>query len=245
MDLLASLLDRLVAVADLIALILVFWLVAARAERRAPAEGLSAADVAAVGPWLGLGALIGARLGVVLPDWPRFVRHPLDLVYITGGLSFFGGLAGALVALVWLGRRRGLPTARLADLFAPPLALGIAVYRLASLALGTSGGALAAPPWGLILPGYTQSRYPVAIWEGALTLAVFAFLLWRRDHRRFPGELAILLLVLYPLLRAGLDFFRIHMGAWPSPDQALALTSALLAALVWLWRVRGSAEPPL
>ncbi len=241
MELILWLLDRLPAVSDLLTLFAAAWLVTWLATRRAPAEGLARERIDDAAFWLGLGALVGARLGYILPDAPTYLRYPLDLVRIQSGLSFHSAVAGALAVAGWFAWRGRLPLGPMADLFAPYLALGIALQRVGCLIRGDCFGALAPPPFGIIFPGLSQPRYPAELYEAVLALGLFGLLrLWRK-RRRFPGELGLAFLVAYPLLRAGVDFFRINLGGWPTQDQLMSLGIVAVAGAVWAWRVRTGA----
>lgn len=59
--------------------------------------------------WVGLAALVGGRLLYVAQnELGSLVEHPTHLLMVwMGGLSFYGGLVGALVALFVFARRRG------------------------------------------------------------------------------------------------------------------------------------------
>ena len=234
MSLLQTLLERLGAAMPMLTLLAAYGVAAWVVEGQAEAESGPDLDIASLTTWLGLGALVGARLGYALPRWPVYVSYPLDLLYVTTGLSFYGGLVGLLLAALWFSRRQGVALAYLLDLVTPAAVLGVAVYRLACLVRGDCGGAQADPPLGLVLPGASVPRYPVEIWEGLLCLALFGLLAWRGDRRAAPGRLALVALVVYPLLRAAADLFRLNLGGWPTPDQLLALLTASLAALAWL-----------
>jgi phosphatidylglycerol:prolipoprotein diacylglycerol transferase len=242
-ELIWGVLGLLRAAGDLLVLLAAYWLVSELAKRRAPAEGLAPEEVADAAFWLGLGALVGARTVHVLPTWPMYLRYPLDLVRVQGGLSFYGAVAGALAVAGWFAWRRRLPVGRTADLFAPYLALGIAFQRAGCLVRGDCFGALAPPPLGLVFPGFTQPRYPAELYEAALALGLFGLLLVRRDRRRFSGELGLLFLIGYPLLRAAVDFARINLGGWPTTDQAVSVLVAAAAAAAWGWRSRDGARP--
>ena len=242
MELIGGLVSLLRAGSDLLILVAAYWLVVELAKRRAPEEGLTTEAVAASELRLALGALIGARLVYVLPAWPMYLRYPLDLVRVQSGLSFYGGVAGALAVGGWLAWRGRLPLARTADLFAPYVAIGIAFDRVGCVVRGDCFGAVAPLPLGVVFPGLTQPRYPAELYEALLALALFALLLLRRERRGFSGELGLAFLVGYPVLRAGVDLFRINLGGWPTADQLASLAVAAAAGSVWAWRSRAGSE---
>lgn len=240
MSLISRLIGTLLSVLDVLILLGVAWLVGELAKRRASAEGLAAQRVGDTTLWLAVGALVGARLAAAASDWPIYLRHPLDLVRIQTGLSFYGAVVGALIVAFWLDRRGSLPLARTADLFAPFLALGIGIDRATCLLRGDCFGALAPPPFGIIFPGLTQPRFPAELYEALLTFGLFGLLIARRGRQSFPGELGLNFLMGYSLLHAAIDFFRINLHGWPSPDQLLSLGLAVAAGSIWVWRLRAN-----
>lgn len=233
------LVERLIAASQLLTLLAAYGVGVWFLEREADNIPGPAVDLGSLTTWLGLGALIGGRLGFAFPNASVYLRFPLDLLYITTGLSFYGGLVGVLLAALWFSRRHGLSLGVLLDLSAPATLLGIAVYRLTCLVRGDCGGAVAASPWGVVFPGASVPRYPVEIWEGLLALALFG-LLYRWRGRWRAGALALSALIVYPLMRASIALFRLNLDGWLTSDQTLSLLTAALAGLVWLWRGRGT-----
>jgi phosphatidylglycerol---prolipoprotein diacylglyceryl transferase len=239
-ELIQAVVERLVAASELITLLGAYWVVVVLAERQAATQGLAPARVSAATTWFAVGGVVGGRLAYILPDWRDYVGRPFDLLLIQSGLSFYGALAGAVVVAGWYAWRAELPLGRTLDLFAPCMALGIAVYRLACIIRGDCYGAPASSPWGVVFPGFSQPRYPAEIYEGLLALFLFAVLWVWRDRRRFSGEVGLLFLIIYPLLRAWVDLFRINLGGWPTADQLISLVVSVMACIVWLWRSRTS-----
>lgn len=244
MSLLGSLADRLLAAGELITLLLCFWLVVWLAERRAPRFGLSATSIGQLTFGLGLGALIGARLAYILPDGSTYLRYPLDIILVQGGLSFWGGLLGAGVALALMrppSVSRWTFVALVADVFAVPLTVGMVAFSGACVLRGDCAGAVGSPPLAFVLPGYAVPRYPVELYVAILTAVLAGLLLYVEPRRRFEGEIALVGLVGLGVIRFATDFMRIHFGAWPTPDQVIALLVALGAGVAWLVR-RGRAS---
>src|SRR5204862_1823379 len=104
-----------------------------------------------------------------------------------GGMSWFGGLAGGLVAgFVFMQRARLRPMAVLAAA-TPGLAVGHAIGRVGCFLVGDDYGRPTTLPWGVAFPrGLPPTDIPVhptQLYEGAF-LAVLAWLLirWRRAH---------------------------------------------------------------
>lgn len=125
--------------------------------RRARLRGLGHTHVADVNEAvqellvrLGVGAIIGARLFYVLNNLDRYLDDPVAALAIwEGGLTFLGGVAGAVMAAVPLIRRRGYRLLQLGDSAAPGLAAGLAIGRIGDLAIGDHlGPAAGGFPFG-------------------------------------------------------------------------------------------------
>ncbi len=104
--------------------------------------------------WTMLAAIVGARLLYVLQNWREdFADAPLEIIRIDhGGLVFYGGFAGAILAVLIFCRRRRLPLFEVGDLLAPVVPLGQAFGRLGCLLNGCCFGR----PWN----GCCAIHYP-------------------------------------------------------------------------------------
>jgi phosphatidylglycerol---prolipoprotein diacylglyceryl transferase len=120
--------------------------------RRAEIRGLGPAQVPDVSRVLqdllfraGIGAIIGARLFYVLNNLDRYVDDPIRILMVwEGGLTFLGGVVGAIVAAYPVMRRERYRPALLFDSAAPGLAVGLAIGRLGDLVIGDHLGEPAA-----------------------------------------------------------------------------------------------------
>ena len=77
--------------------------------------------------WATLGIILGGRLGYVLFYNPIFyLSHPLEIPQIwKGGMSFHGGSAGIVVAILWFAKRRGLNFWHFFDMLAAAAPIGL------------------------------------------------------------------------------------------------------------------------
>ncbi|MBI2953424.1 MAG: prolipoprotein diacylglyceryl transferase [Chloroflexi bacterium] len=239
MDQIISPLRLLISASDLILLLVAYWIVAHLVKRRAPKEGLSAEKVADLSFWLAVGAVVAARFIYVLPDWSIYLRYPLDLLRIQTGLSFYGGLGGAIIVGLWYARKAQFSFWRLADLYAPYLPLGIAVKRLGCILTNDCYGRVADPPLGIVFPGTSQPRYPADLYEAVLLIGLFGLLIRMRVRKRSSGQLFLLFLILYPLVRAVVDVFRISLDpSWVGSDQMVSVTVSVAALAIFGWHAR-------
>lgn len=103
-----------------------------------------------------LGVILGGRIGYILfYEFPRFAAHPLDVFKIwTGGLSFHGGLIGAVLAGAWFARRHQVSWLNVGDAIALGVGPGIFAVRIANFINGELFGriARASVPWAMRFP---------------------------------------------------------------------------------------------
>jgi phosphatidylglycerol:prolipoprotein diacylglycerol transferase len=226
------------------------------ASRRAPQAGLSPATVADLGPWLVVGALVGARLWYVLSYWEEdFASRPLWHIFNfrAGGLVFYGGLVGATLAAILFARARQAPLAPLGDVLAPSIALGHAFGRVGCLINGCCHGTPTTLPWAVRYADNPQvgdaGVHPTQAYEALLLLGLSAALAAQFRRRQFPGQTFALYLVAYAVIRFVVEFWRGDYGttrvAGLKPGQAFSVF--VLAAGIFLyarWRPRPSAPTP-
>ena len=132
-----------------------------------------------------LGAAIGSRLLFLLEDPAATWAHHADPLFLMGGKTVVGALAGGWAAVEitkkWIGVRQ-----RTGDLFAVPLAIGIAIGRIGCFLTGLPDHTYGNPstlPWAVDF-GDGVPRHPVQLYESAAMLMLaFALSRWsRRPH---------------------------------------------------------------
>lgn len=170
---------------------------------------ISRLDLTDIVLWGFLGAIPGARaLFLVLNDgqFPFTLSELCTLGTLDGGFSFHGGLiAGGIVTLLVV-RHHRLPVWRVADVFAPGLALALFFMRLGCLLNGCDYGIATTVPWGIPLHG--AFRHPIQLYEGVGNLLLFPILLWMNKKPMKPGFTFLTYLLLSALLRFTVDFYR-------------------------------------
>ena len=116
------------------------WMMMERAEKRGLARhhvGDISENVQTLLGRVAIGAILGARLFYVLTHLDQFGDDPLSILAVwEGGLTFLGGVAGAIiVAMPWAVRQGWRPTMVL-DSAMPGVAAGLIVGRLGDLMIG-------------------------------------------------------------------------------------------------------------
>ena len=186
------------------------------------------------------GALLGgAILAKASTAW-RYVTEvegfSIHGILVHGGKSVVGGLAGAYFGAVVTKRLLGYRE-KTGDVFAPAVALGIAVGRVGCFLteqIGTPTGA----SWGFVPPADVAADipncpqcllgvplHPSFLYEIVFCLIAFGVLIAIRDRIPVPGELFKLFLLGYGLFRFGVEFVR------GNPEMAFGLTGTQLFLL--------------
>ena len=225
------------------------------ASRRALLRQIHPDTIFDLGPWLLLGAIVGARACFVITYWQEeFAGRPLYEIFMVqrGGIVYYGGLIGASVACIIFARIRKLPLWRLADVLAPSVALGSFFGRWGCLMNGCCYGLPTKMPWGIQFPvgheTYPNYVHPTEIYDSLLNLGLYGFLAWVFRRRKFDGFVFGLYLICYAILRSFVELFRGDYGPehyWHgmTPAQLVSI-GTIIAGLLLLWIQSRRAPPP-
>ena len=186
----------------------------------------------------------------------------------SGGLSIFGAMIGGLLgALIYL-RRNGLAVPAWLDIAAVGLPLGQAIGRWANYINQELYGTVTTLPWGITIPSakrvfpfLSTVEYPVSetlfhplfLYESLWSLVAFIVLLQlfaRRRNTLVPGDLFLIYLMQYSVIRFLLEFLRLEVStitlAGMELNVAQVVTAVLLvvAGAIFALRHRSGAEVP-
>ncbi|MBC8103275.1 MAG: prolipoprotein diacylglyceryl transferase [Cytophagales bacterium] len=194
-----------------------------RAARNAPRYGFKPEDVWDVSLFGLLGGVVGGRIGFVVQE-PRFWERLPDMLRIwDGGMAFYGGLLGGILAGVLTCRAKGMRVADMADLAAPSLALGYLFGRIGCFLNGCCYGGSCDLPWAVRFPdehfagGLTPPSHPAQLYSALAGLLIFLLLLPLENRRQFRGQIMYVFLFLYGLYRFAIEIVR----AGASSDSAI------------------------
>lgn len=217
------------------------------ASRRAPRDGLPAERIADLGPWLIVGAILGARLLYVISYWNQAFAGKAwyePLMIQKGGLVYYGGLIGAALATILFARLKRLPLWPLADVLAPSISLGQMFGRLGCLMNGCCFGRACDLPWAIRYPaGHEtagQAVHPTQVYEAGLSLALYGALALLHRRKKFDGQVFAAYLLGYAVVRTVVELFRGDYRAlafgWMTPAHWIS-AGILVAGLVLWWKL--------
>ncbi|MGH7625059.1 MAG: prolipoprotein diacylglyceryl transferase [Gemmatimonadaceae bacterium] len=123
-----------------------------------------------------LGAAIGSKVLYWFEDPAATLAHWRDPIFLMGGKTIVGGLAGGFLAVEMVKRHVGI-TRRTGDLFAVPLCIGMAVGRIGCFLSGLADSTYGTPsslPWAVDF-GDGVPRHPTQLYELIFLLAATAW----------------------------------------------------------------------
>ena len=201
--------------------------------------------------WLMVAAIVGSRLAFIAVDWRYYTENPLAALRVwEGGLVFYGGLIACIFTAWFYLKKHRLNFWKVADIFMPGVALGHGFGRVGCFLAGCCHGRTCDPkawyavvfparPEGLAPPGIPL--YPVQLIEAAAEFLIFALLAWKSRKKAFDGQILLLYLMTYALVRIGIELLRgdkergFVLQGWLSTSQLLSgiLLIAALAVLIY------------
>lgn len=175
-----------------------------------------------------IGGIVGARLFYVLQHWGDYAGRSLRIFWIAeGGLVWYGGFLGAILAGGFYAKIKRESVWKWADFFSPVLPLSQGIGRAGCYLNGCCYGKFWAD-------GVT--RHPVQLYEMALLflLALFLFLVSFRKRRE--GAVFATYLAGYGLIRFFTEFFRGDQAAFAGLTIPQWMSLALILWALFLFK---------
>jgi phosphatidylglycerol:prolipoprotein diacylglycerol transferase len=167
-------------------------------------------------------------------DAAKHVCHPKTAdcfawaKFWAGGLTYYGGLAGASAAAWFQLRRDRFPFWKAADMAGFAIPLGLAFGRMGCLMASCCFGATCELPWAISFPWRSAASeeqfkehlipsanmwslpvHPTQLYESAASLGIAAVcLVFVHPRKRYDGQVFVVSLALYAVARFLLEFLR-------------------------------------
>ena len=184
--------------------------------------------------------LLGAKLFDIFENWSEFLKRPMDFILSGGGLTFYGGLICATIAIIIFARKHKIPLRHLADSLAPALMIAYAIGRIGCQVAGDGDWGIEntdpnpfswLPDWvwsynyphnvnevGVPIPGcegrycaqLPVGHYPTPFYETVACTLLFGVLWPFRKRLKTPGALFALYLILNGLERFFIEKIRVN-----------------------------------
>lgn len=183
--------------------------------------------------------ILGAKLFHALENWGTFMADPIGMLASFDGLTFYGGLICATIAVGYWVRRNGYDVLTVADATLPTVMLGYGIGRLGCHFSGDGDWGVVnpyakpsfLPDWawaykfpnnviseGVPIPGCVGEYcnelpagvYPTSLYEAILGIGLF-FVLWRlRDRLPYIGQISGLFLMFNGIERFMIEKIRVN-----------------------------------
>lgn len=198
-------------------------------------------------------AIVCARAYYCIFYWELYADNPISVLYIwEGGLAIYGGVIGAVAAVLIFCKVRKLPAGPLMDIGGLGLLIGQLIGRWGNFMNREAHGAVTDSffKMGIADAAGTVTYYqPTFLYESVWNLVGFVLLHFYSKRRKFDGEVFALYVAWYGLGRAWIEGLRTDslylFGTGIRVSQMLAIVSCLgaIGFLVYVWvKKRPTAE---
>ena len=190
-------------------------------------------------------AIICARLYYCIFYWELYQDNPISVLYIwEGGLAIYGGVIGAVAAVIVFCKIKKMPIGPMLDIGGLGLLIGQMIGRWGNFINREAHGAVTDSflKMGLAeASGEVIYYHPTFLYESAWNLAGFLVLHFYSRKRKFDGEVFALYVAWYGLGRAWIEGLRTDslylFGTGIRVSQLVAIVS-FLAAIGFVVTVR-------
>ncbi len=201
---------------------------------RAKKEGFTTDDVLDYAPWVVLAGVIGARLYYVIMEWDKgsFTSF-LDIIAVwRGGLAIYGGVIGGALAILLISYIKKKNVLKFLDMVAPGVMMAQAIGRWGNFFNGEAYGTILnyhflgkdfttsrwagqKLPWIMTVDPQNPSAgdtcvHPTFLYESLWNVIGFLLInrIYRKDKKKFDGQILLLYLVWYGFGRMIIEGFR-------------------------------------
>ncbi len=164
-------------------------------------------------------AVLGGRLGyIIFYDLEFYLSNITHIFFIwEGGMSFHGGLVGAIVGALYLSKINNLELLDITDVIALYAPIGLFFGRVGNFINSELYGAKTSGIWGVIFEKVdTYPRHPSMLYEAFLEGIILFIVLSIISHRKNKaGLISGYFLLLYGFFRFTIEFVRLpdaHIG---------------------------------
>jgi len=199
--------------------------------------------------YVAMGVIFGGRIGYVIFYNPAYFWENLSKVFAVweGGMSFHGGMLGAILGGYIYCRRFGLSFYRVGDVAMVSVPIGLGLGRIGNFMNGELYGRETDLPWCMVFPtGGEICRHPSQLYQATLEGLVLFVILWTLSKRKDlgPGVIFWSLILCYGFFRFLVEFVRepdAHLGLILGPfsmGQALSFPMIVLGLFMVCRRQR-------
>lgn len=220
---------------------------------RAKKYGFSRDDILDYFLWMIPLILIGSRIYYVIFEWDQF-KGSLSSIFDLrqGGLAFYGGVLGGMLAVAVAARVKRIKLHRIFDYLAVLIPLGQGIGRWGNFFNQEAFGTNTSLPWGMISEGTAQGLaalnpdpanplpglnpglpvHPTFFYEFAANMVIFAILLVVHRRQKRPWTTVLTYFFLYGIVRFFVEGVRTDSLVFEAFGHTLRISQILSAVLV-------------
>ncbi|HWP92312.1 MAG TPA: prolipoprotein diacylglyceryl transferase [Thermodesulfobacteriota bacterium] len=195
-----------------------------------------------------LGGIGGGKVLFLLQNvtLSELVADPVQ--YLSSGLTFYGGLIGALLLIGLVVWKKKVSYWAVTDSLAPGLILAYAVGRVGCFLVGDDYGTPSDLPWAMAFPHGappTMERvHPTQVYDTLLMIGLFLFIWKIRKKERPNGWLSSVMFILLGIERFLIEFIRNTSPSFiPGLSQAqLISVGIIILGVLKLIQLRAAAK---
>lgn len=228
------------------------------AAKLAARDGLPRERIYDLGLWTLIGGLVGSK---ILMFFTEDNVQIFSLDFLRSGGVYYGGFIGGFLTLVLLIRWYKLPFWKVADAFAPGVAIGQAIGRQGCFAAGCCWG---KPTDSIFGVHFTQAAHdftgvpieenglplhlhPTQLYESITMFIVFGVLIYLHKKKRFDGQVLVAYGIIYGIVRFTIEFFRddprgnilgLSSVLGISTSQMISLIVVAFSVVFMIWRLK-------
>ena len=177
-------------------------------------------------------AVIGLRTYYLVFNWDSYRHLPFLRTFFDirgGGLAIYGGIIGAIIAGIIISVKKNIPFSTFADTCAPSLLLGQIIGRFGNFFNREAFGGFTDNLFAMRI-NIEQARSPITqelmenaitangavyiqvhptfLYEAFFNLVLMILLILYRPHKKFPGEVLLLYMLGYGVIRFFIEGLR-------------------------------------
>ena len=197
--------------------------------------------------------LVGSRIYYVAFEWDQF-RGSLAAIFDfrKGGLAFYGGVIGGMLAITIAARIKRVKLHRVLDFFAVLVPLGQGIGRWGNFFNQEAFGTNTQLPWGMISEGTRQGLqalnanpasplpgldpnlpvHPTFLYEFLANKMIFVILLFVHKHQKRPWSSVLTYFFLYGIVRFFVEGIRTDSLMFDAFGQSIRISQLLSAVMV-------------
>lgn len=160
-----------------------------------------------------LSAFIGGKFFLIFEDPSRYLSNPAQLIS-GSGFVFYGSLLFCIPAmLVWF-KKKNLPVMHMLDIMAVTTVIVHFFGRIGCFMSGCCHGIHWEGPIAVVFSDpmcvapLNTPLHPTQLYSASMLGLLFLFLIFKKQHKKFHGQVFLLYLMIYPIGRSIIEIFR-------------------------------------